>query len=455
MTPLDLFNPKMLLLGESRSDLIADKGFSPDSNSLNLIKEPGKLYFLESPTTVGGGILTGAPIATAYDKNILGNDAYLVDDEGAFYYYSGTTLTKAQTVTADTFTLGTTDMLQFLGNLYATSNTRIVQLGNSNLTTVDSSWWTGLSSGYRHPLEKVENTMYIGDANLIHAWNGTTSTSGAITLPTDVNVTSLRKHPDGVHLIAFCGLTQNYSHTKPQGGRIYIIDTVIKDWVREIEIESQVEGSRLVGGIVYVTYGAKFGYFSGDGIKFLRKLTTSATTYSQNINNIEDILLVRDGINVLAFGDLGAGNVWWNCYQQPNANVITTFTYVGDNKMVFGSSDGSGGGTLYTVDYDNAGTYGAFYSNRIMFPTLSVIHKLILVHDLSNSSGTSGFDVYHRDMDGNLAFLKRASYVNQSVGRTVEDNIAIQADFFQIRIIPQNDDTGYWLGRIYYAPVRE
>jgi hypothetical protein len=455
MTPLDLFNPKMLLQGESTSDLIADKGFSPDSNSLNLIKEPGKLYFLESPSQVGNGTITGAPIATAYDKNFLGNDAYFLDDEGAFYYLSGTTLTKAQTVTADTFTLGTTDMLQFLGDTFATSATRVIRLTGSNLATVDSSWWTGLTTAVRHPLEKVENSMYIGDGNLIHVWNGTTSTSAAVTLPTDVNITSLRKHPDGVHLVAFCGLTANYSHTKPQGGRIYIIDTVIKDWIREIDIEAQVEGSRLVGGIIYVTYGAKVGYFTGDGIKFLRKLSTSATTYSQNINNMEDILLIRDGVNVLAFGDLGAGNVWWNCYQQPNANTITTFTYVGDNKVVFGSSDGAAGGTLYIVDYDNAGTYGAFYSNRILFPSLSVIHKLILVHDVSNASGTTAFDVYHRDIDGDTQFLKRASYVSQSVSRTVEDNIAIQADFFQIRIIPSNDDTGYKLGRIYYAAAKE
>lgn len=444
---------KEFITGESQSDFISDKGFSPDSYGLNLIKSRGVLYFSETDTDRGGATLTGNIIASAYDKNFLGNDAYFVDDEGAFYTLNGATFTKRQTVTADTFTLGTTDMLQFLGVTYATTATRVIQLTGSDLSGVDSSWWTGLTTSYRHPLERVENTMYIGDVNLIHTWNGTTSTSAAITLPSDVNITSLRKHPDGVHLIAFCGLTANFSHTKGQGGRIYIIDTAIKDWVREIEIESQVEGSRLVGGIVYVTFGSKVGYFTGDGIKFLKKLQTSATTYSQSISNIEDILVVRDGLNVLAFGDLGAGNVWWNMYRNTtNTASITVLAYKGDNVMCFCFSDLAAGGYLKEVDYDNAGIVGSFFSNRYSFGREVSIRRIEIFHDISAVAGTTQFNLNERTFEDVVQLIKTLAYNSQSVSKSrIECNI--RTDIFQFNIVPSNDDTGYKLIRIYYEPI--
>lgn len=444
---------KDFILGESQSDLISDKGFSPDSYGLNLLKTKGEMFFIETPTDRGSSTLTGNLIASAFDKNFLGNDLYFLDDEGAFYTLNATTFTKRQTVTADTFTLGTSDMLQFLGNTYATTATRVVQLTGSDLATVDSSWWTGLTTSYRHPLERVENTMYIGDANLIHSWDGTTSTSAFVTLPTDVNITSLRKHPDGVHLIAFCGLTANYSHLKGQGGRIYLIDTSLRDWVREIETESQVEGSRLVGGIVYVTYGAKLGYFTGDGIKSLKNLTTSQTTYSQSMSNMEDILLIRDGVNVLAFGDLGAGNVWWNLYRNTtNSNNVQVVAYKGGNVVCYGFSDGAGAGILHEVDYDNAGILGTFYSNRYSFGRRVMIRRIVILHDVSASGGTTAFSVYYRDIENTSNLLQTVTYNSQSVSKTTIE-CQVETDFFQFGIVPSNDDTGYKLIRIYYAAV--
>lgn len=442
---------KEFILGESQSDLISDKGFSPDSYGLNLIKTRGQMFFMESPTQRGNGVITGNMLASAFDKNFPGNDLYFLDDEGAFYTLSGATVTKRQTVTADTFVLGTSDMLQFLGSTYATSERRVIQLTGSDLSGVDSSWWTGLTPGYRHPLERVENTMYIGDANLVHAWDGTTSTGSFVTLPTDVNITSLRKHPDGVHLIAFCGLTANYSHARGQGGRIYIIDTSIKDWVREIETEAQIEGSRLVGGIVYVTYGSKVGYFTGNGIKYLKTLSTSPTTYSQSMSNIEDILLVRDGLNVLAFGDLGAGPVWWNTYKNTlNAQNVQIVAYKGGNVVCYAFADGAGAGILDEVDYDNAGIIGAFYSNKYSFGRQVKIRRIVILHDVSSSSGTTRFGVYSRNIEGTSSLVEDVTYNNQSVSKTVI-GCDIETDMLQLAILPVSDDTGYKLIRVYYA----
>lgn len=452
MNPIDILNPKSVILGESTTDLLSDRGFSPESYGLNLTKSRGMLYFAELPTDIGGATLTGTPIASTYDKNFLGNDAYFLDDGGAFYTLKGSTFTLRQTVTADSFIIGTSDLLQFLGNTYATSATRVIQLTGSDLATVDSGWWTGLTTSYRHPLERVEDTMYIGDVNMIHTWNGTTSTSSAITLPSDVNITSLRKHPDGRNLIAFCGLSANYSHTLGKPGRIYIIDTTLLDWVREIEIEAQVEGSRLVGGTVYVSFGKQIGYFTGDGIKAIRTLTTSGTTYSHCMSNLEDIFVVRDGLNALAYGNLGAGNVWWNMYRNlDNSSSISCLCYKGDNVMLFGYQNSSDG-LIKQVDYDNAGLTGFFVSNRILFPKEVMIRKLLFIHDISAAAGTTSFTVNNRDIENTSEQIKIVTYNSQSVSRTPIET-ALRADFFQITFTQNNDDTGYKLIRGYYETI--
>lgn len=447
---------KNFIAGESLSDAMGNGGFSPESYGLNLTKTRGMLYFNESTTDLGGATLTGNVIATTYDKNLLGNDAYFLDDEGAFYYLDGSTLTKAQSTGADTFVLGTSDIIQFLGNVYATGNTRIILLTGSDLATIDSAWWTGLTTSYRHPLERVEDKLYIGDLNVIHTWDGTTSVAAAITLPTDVNITSLRKHPDGRNLIAFCGLTANFSHLKGLGGRIYIIDTNLKSWVREIEGVPQVEGSRVVGGVVYCTYGFNVGYFNGNGITFLKKLLTSATTYSHNLCDMEGVLVVRDGRNALAYGDLGAGNVWWNLYKNiDNTSSINNLCYKGDNVMVFSYSDGAGAGLMKQVDYDNAGVSGVFYSNRISFEGEAMIRRFGVLHDRTNTSGTSRFLLTYNDWSGaGQQTLADITYVSQDIMKTRVE-ASLRTDLLQLTITPSNDDLGYRAVRIYYDSIEQ
>jgi hypothetical protein len=216
----------------------------------------------------------------------------------------------------------------------------------------------------------------------------------------------------------------------------------------------QVEGSRLVGGIIYVTYGPNIGYFNGNGITFLKKMGTSTATYSQNMTNMENLLLVRDGLNVLAFGDLGAGNTWWKLYKNTaNTNHINNIAYQGDNKLLVaykGATDGSG--MLSQVDYDNAGISGAFYTNRISFGREVLIRRITLWHDVSASAGTTRFSVLHRNLDGTETEIRDVNYVNQSISKTIINTDPIVTDTFQLKISPSNDDTGFKRIRIYYDP---
>ncbi len=448
--------PKDFIKGESLSDWISDRGFSPDSYGLNLTKKRGLLYFAEAGTDRTQSVLTGNIVCAGYDFNISGNDAYFLDDEGAFYTYLGTTLTKRQTVAADTFALGTSDLLQFGLVTYATGQGRIQALTASNLTGLTDSFWSGLDNNYRHPLERVEDKVYVGNKNVVGTiTNVTTTTAAEITLPTDINITSLRKHPDGRTLLAFCGLTTNISHTLGLGGRVYYIDTVLKKWTREVELDVQVEGSRVSGGVIYVTYGQNVGYFDGDGVKFLKRLSTSTTTYSHNLVPMEDKLLVRDGLDVLAFGDLGAGRVWWRIFRNTvNSENINNIFYKGSDTLLVGFGNGAGGGFLYEINYANVGLSGVLRSNRYVFDREAVIRRIEIIHETTNSAGITRFTITNLTPGDIQTTLMDRTYVNESVNVTREE-LDVRVDVLEFILTMQNDDIGFMLIRIYWEPIEK
>lgn len=445
--------PKEFTAGESSSDRMSDRGFSPDSYNINLTKERGVLNFAYDSNERGGTELTGNIICAADDMNTTSNEKYFLDDEGAFYTYSAPTFTKRQTATTGNFTTGTCDLLHYRLELFATSTTNVIRLTGANLSTIDSGWWTGLSANNRHPLERIEDEMFIADGNVIYYWNG--SSSGvAFTLPTENRVTSLRRHPDGRTLMAFTGVVDNYSHTKPGAGRVYYCNPTIRDWEREIELEAQVEGTRVNEGVIYCTWGKTFGYFDGNGLKPLKRLATSGTTYSHNIVNMEDMIVIRDGLNVLMFGDLGQGNVWWCPFRNTaNAFPISCLAYIGDNKLMVAYADGSGAGDLQEVDFDGTGIAGALYTNRYIFPGEAIIRRIVLVHEPSNAASISIYNVHERDNKGNENTVEQITYSLESVdAKQIE--CEIRARIFQLKLSPSNGTFGFRMIQIFYDLIK-
>lgn len=457
--------------GESSADYVSDRGFSPDSYGLNLTKTRGLLYFREASTDRGGVTLTGNIIATLADPNGTAGSTTHMDDEGAFYTLIGGVLTKRQTIvgsSADSlsFQLGTSDFKYFRGNLFGTANYTSANGGDvvritagDTLPAVDSQWWTvtrshsSTAASVRHPMEIVEGTLYIGDDFNIHTWDNTTSTANAISLPNDQNITSLIRHPDGRTLLAFTGEDKDFSHITGSKGRVYYVDTVNKNWTREIKLSAQVEGSCVVGGTIFVTYGPNIGYFNGEGLVFLKKMATSLTTYSQNMGAFEDFFMVRDGLNVLFYGDLGAGNVWWKPYRNgTNSQNINNIFYQGDNKLLVAFSDGAGAGVLEEIDYDNVGTSGTFYSNRAALSQFSKIDEVEVLHTITNSAGTSRFQLAEVTLNDAENTFADFNYSNQSTNKS-QQQISLEADIFKFRVVPQNGSLGYSLFRFHDRPI--
>lgn len=457
-TPLITIDFKNFVLGESTTARTPDKGFSPESYGVQVYYEKGTLYFQQTETDRGSTTLVGDVIATCADPAFLGNDAFILDDAGKFYTLSGSTFTLRQTDGSKTYTLGTSDIIKWRGSTYATSTDDVALVtGTSMESAIDNDWWSvtrghgALQTAYRHPMETVEDTLYIADVNNIHTWDNSTSVANAMTLPDGVNIVSLRRHPDGRHLIAFCGVTANYSHTRNGGGVIYIIDTVNLEFIREIPIESQVEGSRNVGGVIYVTYGDKCGYFNGDGISWLRDLTAGSVTYSHQMSNAEDVLLIRDGKDLLAYGDLGQGKVWWRVYRT-SANSYTAFTavgYKGSNIALVGYVDGvSADEKLAEVNVRTAGITGKFFSNHYQVGQNIALRRIEIDHTKTPASGVNAFILTLLDKVGDTLFSATPSYTNTPTSQTRLDLDAF-ADDVQITLTPSNGAMGFYQIRIY------
>lgn len=443
---------KQFKLGESQSRHEGDRGFSPESYGLNLEYDKGVLYGMGAATDIGGATLVDKVVARAKDKNSLGNDQYFLDASGNFYTLDGATFTKRQTDGSNTYQLGTSDMVQFQGNTYATSTDDVAKLTGSDLTALDATWWSTtlgnstLQTSVRHPLEVVEDHLYIGDKNNIHAYDGSVDTVNAITLPTGVNVISLRKHTDGRTLLAFCGLTINYSHSLGLAGVVYYIDTVTWEFIREVPLESQVEGTINHEGAIMCTWGKNFGYFDGSGLQWLRDLE-SETTYSHNLESKEDTLLVRDDDAIIAWGDLGKGKVFWNLYQ--TGDSIDVIAYLGSGKVAFGYLSSSTEYLKY-VDTDEVGVYGSFFSDPITLPGRVWVRRVEVDHDVS-TTGVEQMNLYYKADDGSTETLGTISYGTTESGiRRARIDCNVLASIFAIGMIWSNGYLGVKKFTIYY-----
>ncbi len=461
------------ILGASLNKWTGNAGYSPQTKGINPLREPGVLYAQAPFTDISN--LEGNVVASIADPNFAGNDAYILDDEGKFYTLNAGALTKRQTDSTRSFVAGTSDMIFFDTRVFATSTTNIAMATGADLGTIDQTWWTvtrghgSLNGNFRHPLEVVEDTMYIADANLIHTWDGTTSVPSALILPNIWNITCLKKHPNGRDLIAFCAETANYSHTRGSRAVAFIINTVTLEFTQEISIGQQVEGARVVGGIVYVTYGQNLGYFTDSGIEFLRKLEISLVggqlAYKHHLGDMDGHLLVVEGKNILAFGDLGGGKVFWypiaNTTDYGTNQNLDSILFIGAGKLVFGSQTSGGTEKLYQCDLtatanDAVGkNLSKFYSNPITFPSKVWIRRIEIQHTALAS--THEQYLYLEDVAENQTLVKVTTFAAAGAQVTTRADCNFYGDFirFNMSYVLGNLATlpGFKKAIIYYEPA--
>jgi hypothetical protein len=210
---------------------------------------------------------------------------------------------------------------------------------------------------------------------------------------------------------------------------MFIIDTVNFEFEREIDIDAQVEGSVNVGGVIYVTYGQNLGYFNGDGITFLRKLgPNSNPTYTHNLANKEGVLLVRDESAVLAYGNLGKGNVFWYPYKAAASNIISSIYYYGNNKVLTSSS----GQKLDYLDFSLVSGAASWDSNFYSFPGKVWIRKI--EPEMDTMASGSDLTFYSLDQNNNATQQLTMTYAADGAIAEKTRMCNILTSLFKLRV---------------------
>lgn len=381
----------------SISDRHDDGGYSPLKKGHNFEYSQGGILLPQAaPTSITGGVVTDGIVAMTGDPSFLGNDAYAVDEDGNFYTIDNGVTTLRQTDGVKTYDWGNTDMKVFRGELFVTSTTDIANLNGADLSSLDHDWWTttkgktALQSTYRHWMEVVEDTLYITDENMLHTWDGTTATHNAFALPDMYNITAMIKATDGRTLMLFASETVDFSHTRRNAAKCFLIDTVNLEIIREIDIDAQIEGAINVGGVIYLTSGYSLGYWNGDGFSFLRKLETSSRTYKHAMTKKDNTLYVRDGNAVLAYGNLGEGNVFYYPFKHQTAsNELNVIFYIGDNKLL--TSADTSAQRLNLIDFDTFADQAQWESNFYSFAGKVWIRRIEVQTETLESGGNITF----------------------------------------------------------------
>lgn len=400
------FDSRNFIQGLSTSSFISDGGVGTDSYNLNLLGQPGVLR-ATGPTTPTGNSLSASIIASAEDarsSTTTSNARFLIDDDGRLYTLDSTTLTLRNTPSSTSgFTDGVTDAAIFQGALYVTKTTDIMRIVVNSISsyTVDESWWsttkgetplTGTNTA--HPMLVFESLLWVANSEKLHSINTSGTIANPLTLNTNDRITALGIDPGTGRMLI--GISTNTSRDADAAARFFIAlyDGFSSKVLRRVPVDGLVSSFVSVGGNLFVGMDNYVGLWNGSGITFLRRLKNAGVNdsrlpYKSRMTRLQNSLLVVDGRDLLAFGDIANGKkVWHPIYRNQvnssnigfvvHANSTTTDgTSATPMSPVIAVNDLNGTTLRLFEPYDtaNAGT-AVFYTGKVYFERPVYIRRM-------------------------------------------------------------------------------
>jgi hypothetical protein len=405
--------------GMASSDYAPNGGFGSSSYGINPRITPGLIYSTPNEVDISANV-TGNIIASAEDSQAtLGYDRLFVDDGAHYYTLSGSTMSLRHSG-AKSYLFGTTDMVAFAGNTYVTSGTDMASWNTSSLSLTESWWVTtksqsALAASNRHPLLVFEQLLWLADgANLWNISSSGTITASAWTLTSGELITALGIEPSTGLMFVAVTTVQNYGDTINAKNFVYIYDGYSAKPRRKVAVDEMVTAFYNIGGTVYIGYGQNLGYWNGNGITFIRKLANVTLSgqdlpYRHHFAHIGNVLLVVDGLYVLAYGEIISGQkVPYYVYKNTtNTNKLQAICGIGNNKLAVAYSSNK----LSTVDLSStAAGIGVFYSSNINFPRPAFIRRVRVFTTGVTTTGGAGV--------GGIAFVDEKGNTNQPTIKT-------------------------------------
>lgn len=414
---------EQLLSGMSSSDFATDGALGTSSTNLNPFAVPGTMRIMASATNVSTN-LSGNLIATSEDSQTVAAVTRVgIDDAGNIYSWDGlTTWTKQITGLSNAYSFPETDLVPYKGNNYATSTTKLMQI-NTSAWTKTENFQSLQDSSALHPELVYQQILWVGDGNHLASYDGSSwNADAAWVLDANEKIVALGIDPITGLMLVSVQNAYNPTDSFQQRGTVYMYDGVSAKPLRKIIVDDLITAFYNMGGTVYVGLGTlALGIWNGNGVTFLRKLLYATPflktelPYKHHFTNINNLLLVVDGLNVLGYGEPIAGKkaFFYMGSNGVNSNHIGIVTRSGSNHFGIGFASSK----FYTFSLSDIvnTAQGVLYFNNIYMPRPVYVRRIRVITTgigATTSSGDGQFGFY--DEKGTLYSTQVQSFVNQT-----------------------------------------
>lgn len=395
---------EQLTSGMSSSDFATDGALGVSSVGLNPFVIPGTVYPMASPTDISTNVADNI-IASCEDSNATApNNRYMLGDAANYYMYSGSSITLETTGSA-TFVAGKADLAQFNGALYASASSYLVKW--TLPATINETYKTFVDGNAHHPLLNYINYLYFGDGNILCTLDTGGTVVTRLTLPPKEKIVALGIDPATGLMLISVETVYDVSDTIPSLKAVYLYDGISAQYTRKILVDDLVTAFYNVEGFVYVGCGPTIGQWNGNGVTFLRllknvSLTNTDLPYKHHFSNINRVLHVIDGSQVLSYGAVTS---------QKRGFFYTAGTQVSSTShltCIFPAGNSGGTGERLGIAYKNSGPVykvftfdygsiasgaGTLYFNNIYFPRPIFVHRMRIITTGIAHSGSTDMNI--------------------------------------------------------------
>lgn len=402
------------IAGMASSDYAGDGALGTASTGINPYTTQGVIR--ATATLVDAAVnISGNIIASCEDSQVTSpNDRIMKDDDFQLYSVSGGVVTKQIVSFIKTYRFGITDMVSYAGQTYCSSTTHLAQI-NTSAWTMTETFKTFNDAQAHHPLLVYGGLLYFGDGNLLKSCDASGTVVTVLTLVTTEKIVTLGIDPGSGYMLISAQNSYNPTDTIQQRGYIYMYDGVSTTFARKIVMDDMVSAFYAVGGTVYVGTGQNLGVWNGAGVTFLRKLvnvtaTTNELPYKHHFAHVRNILLVADGVNVLAYGEVIAGKKAFYPFSKNPTNTAKLIALIPTGGTTFGLSFTGSNFKIGDIGSTATGTGTLTFSN-IFFPRPIFVRRMRVVTTGIAHTGSTDMTISITDETGTALPISSANRI--------------------------------------------
>lgn len=400
--------------GLCTSNYLSDGGMGTESANINPLITQGLIY---ATGTFSNSGLSAAIVASSEDfQNPSTTNRWIVDTSSNFYYVGNSnTITLAINGSVG-YLVGTSDMVPFddvLGShasaLYISSATDITRLSGTisgGLSIGAEHFWTStkskniLTNGIPHPLLVYQNQLWIGNGNHLPNMDtsGTANNDASWVLDVNEEIYALGIDPGtGLMMVSVRSVASGTNGSTPAKNYIYLYDGYSSKPRRKVPVQGTVFSFTTNTGQVIVGIDNSIGYWNGNGVSFLRRLSSSSIIpYKHRCLSVNNIFMVVDGAKILCYGDIQNGKkVWFPLYSSGN-NINTIWQQSLGSISI--NNDTSTVSTINLFDTGAGPGSGTFDTNTIYFERpINIYDVEVFTTGITTTAGIGGLSMTNEE----------------------------------------------------------